>query len=37
MCAGSEYQVDGAEKEYSGEVKLLVMPEGLAWLLQYNM
>jgi len=30
MCAGSEFQVDGAETENAREVKLLVMPEGLA-------
>ena len=28
MCAGSEFQVDGAETEYIRE--LLVIPEGLA-------
>jgi len=27
MCAGSEFQVDGAETENAREVKLLVMPE----------
>ena len=31
MCSGSEFQVDGAETENAREVKLLVMPEGLAW------
>ena len=31
MCVGSEFQVDGAEKEENArEVKLLVIPEGLA-------
>jgi len=30
MCVGSEFQVDGAETENSREVKLLVMPVGLA-------
>ena len=30
MCAGSEFQVDDAETENTREVKLLVMPEGLA-------
>jgi len=30
MCVGSEFQVDGAETENDREVKLLVMPEGLA-------
>jgi len=30
MCVGSEFQVDGAETENAREVKLLVMPEGLA-------
>jgi len=30
MCAGSEFQVDGAETKNTQEVKLLVMPEGLA-------
>jgi len=30
MRAGSEFQVDGAEAENAREVKLLVMPEGLA-------
>jgi len=30
MCVGSEFQVDGAETENVREVKLLVMPEGLA-------
>jgi len=29
MCAGIEFQVDGVETENAGEVKLLVMPEGL--------
>jgi len=29
MCAGSEFQVDGAETENACEVNLLVMPEGL--------
>jgi len=29
MCVGSEFQVDGAEQN-AREVKLLVMPEGLA-------
>jgi len=29
MCAGSEFQVDGAEADNAREVKLLVMPEGL--------
>ena len=32
MCAGSEFQVDGAETENAREVKLLVMPEGRACL-----
>ena len=30
MCAGSEFQVDGAARENAREVKLLVIPEGLA-------
>ena len=30
MCAGSEFQVDGAETENAQEVKLLVIAEGLA-------
>ena len=30
MCAGSEFQVDGVETEKAREVKLLMMPEGLA-------
>jgi len=30
MSAGSELQVDGAETESAREVKLLIMPEGLA-------
>jgi len=30
MCTGSEFQVDGAEKQNAREVKLLVMSEGLA-------
>jgi len=30
VCAGSEFQVDGAETENAREVKLLVMAEGLA-------
>jgi len=30
MCAGSEFQMDGAETETDREVKLLVIPEGLA-------
>ena len=30
MCVSSEFQVDGAETENAWEVKLLVMPEGLA-------
>jgi len=30
MCVGSEFQVDGAETENVREVKLLVMPVGLA-------
>jgi len=30
MCAGSEFQVDGAETENAWELKLLVMSEGLA-------
>ena len=30
MCAGSEFQVDGAETEHAREAKLLVIPEGLA-------
>jgi len=30
MCAGNEFQVDDAETENAREVKLLVMPEGLA-------
>ena len=30
MCASSEFQVDDAETENTWEVKLLVMPEGLA-------
>jgi len=32
MCVGSEFQVDGAETENAREVKLLVMPVGLACL-----
>ena len=38
MCAGSEFQVDGAETENAREVKLLVIPgyrkvwpEDLCW------
>ena len=30
MCAGCEFQVDGAETENAREVKLLVILEGLA-------
>ena len=30
MCAGSEFQINGAETENVREVKLLVMPKGLA-------
>jgi len=30
LCAGSEFQVDDAETENAREVKLLVIPEGLA-------
>jgi len=30
MCVGSEFQVDGAETENAREVKLPVMPVGLA-------
>jgi len=30
MCAGSEFQVDGTGTENVREVKILVMPEGLA-------
>jgi len=30
ICTGSEFQVDGAETENAREVKLPVMPEGLA-------
>lgn len=30
MCAGSEFQMDGAETENAREIKLLVMPGGLA-------
>jgi len=30
MCAGSEFQVDGAETENAREVTLLVILEGLA-------
>jgi len=30
MCVGNEFQVDGAETENAREVKLLVMPVGLA-------
>ena len=30
MCAGSEFQVDDAGTENHREIKLLVMPEGLA-------
>ena len=30
MCAGSEFQVDGAETENVREVKLLVIPESPA-------
>jgi len=30
MCACSEFQVAGAETENAREVKLLIMPEGLA-------
>jgi len=30
MCAGSEFQLDGAKTENAREVTLLVMPEGLA-------
>jgi len=29
MCAGSEFQADGAETDNAREVKLLVMLEGL--------
>ena len=31
MCAGSEFQVDGAETENAWEAKLLVIPESLVW------
>jgi len=30
LCVGSEFQVNGAETENALEVKLLVMPVGLA-------
>ena len=30
MCVGSDFQVDGAVTENAREVKLLVMPVGLA-------
>ena len=30
MSAGTEFQVDGAETENAPQVKLLVIPEGLA-------
>jgi len=30
ICAGSEFQVDGAETENAREVKFLIMLEGLA-------
>jgi len=30
MCVGSEFQVDGAETENAREMKLVVMPVGLA-------
>jgi len=30
MCTGSEFQVDGVETEKAREVKLLVMPGGVA-------
>ena len=30
MCVGNEFQVAGAETENAREVKLLVMPVGLA-------
>jgi len=30
MCAGSEFQVNGAKIENAREVRLLVMPVGLA-------
>jgi len=30
MCAGNEFQMDGVETENAWEVKLLVMPKGLA-------
>jgi len=30
MCAGCEFRVDGAETENDRQVKLLVIPEGLA-------
>jgi len=30
LCVGSEFQVDGAETEKAWEVKLLVIPEGVA-------
>ena len=30
MCAGTEFQVDDAQTVNAREVKLLVMPEGLA-------
>jgi len=30
MCVGSEFQVNGAETENAREVKLLVIPVGLA-------
>jgi len=37
MCtAGSEFHVDGAETENAREVKLLVMPEGLATVMLRN-
>jgi len=30
MCEGSDFHVNGAETENAREVKLLVMPEGIA-------
>jgi len=30
MCVGSEFQANGAETEHAREVKLLVIPVGLA-------
>jgi len=30
MCVGSEFQVDGAETKNAQELKLLVIPVGLA-------